>query len=264
VDTAVVVGGGTGVTIDSNYVSGSDTSIAYVNEGMNWMHENCEVGLAWLAYLLAGPANATIHNEWPDLWKIAQNNATECNPYGNRVVNNVVANTTKFMTSATFADVMSWGGEISNNTCATPPAANEMCTCFSTTCTCPLHWVPTPACPMNATSPRRAHIDCEFEVQIGLFLSVPPPAGNSTPYHNITATVHANAEDCFRIEGCGTRGPSAPSCMSKFNTTSRYLLSLSSMWVGVRYHDITMVINTTYALTRGTNKYTQRDTCINI
>jgi len=182
---------------------------------------NCVVGLTGLAHLLAGPANKTIHKQWPDLWQIAQNNATACNPYGNRLVNNVYANTTQFMSSATPADVVSWGGEISNNTCATPPAANATCTCCSTACTCPLPWEPAPACPMNATNPGRAYMDCEFDVQIGLYTGTPPPAGNSTPYQNITVSVHADADDCFRIEGCGTKGPSAPSCMSGWNVTTR-------------------------------------------
>ena len=45
------------------------------------------------------------------------------------------------------------------------------------------------------------------------------------PYQNITVTAHADADDCFRMDGCGMRGAGAASCMSGWNVTARYLVS---------------------------------------
>lgn len=238
VDQAILVGGGRNITIDSNYANGSETFVVYLNEGMNWMHPNCLDALHGLDRLLTGPANQTLSTYWPELWEQGQgrnlpNNHT-CNPVDNHVANNVYTNTAIF-SSATVAEVVSWGGNISNNTCITPPAPNETCAecSCSTACKCPEPWLPASACP-NTTQPNRPYQDCVFEVEVGLYTSCPQGqcSHKDTPYQNITVKVHADADDCFRVDGCGMKGPSAPSCMSGWNVTARYVVSGNGTWLG--------------------------------
>jgi hypothetical protein len=239
VDQAFLLGGGHGITIEGNAATGSSTFIEYLNEGMNWMHPNCLVALDGLRDLLAGPANATLAQRWPELWKQGEGSNLPtnhtCNPYDNRLVNNIYANTTAFMSSATLAQVVSWGGTIANNSCTTPPPVGSAnCTeCLgacSTACKCPPPWVPAHACPpdTNASGPRRRpYRDCTFEIEIGLYTSCRQGNCSHTdrPYQNITVTAHADADDCFRMDGCGMRGAGAASCMSGWNVTARYLVS---------------------------------------
>jgi hypothetical protein len=239
VDQAILVGGGRNITIDSNAAHGSDTFVVYLNEGMNWMHANCLEALDGLDHLLAGPASRLLAKHWPELWDQGQGRNLptnhSCNPYDNHLTNNIYANTTTF-SSATMADVVSWGGTISNNTCTTPRASNETCaecTC-STSCKCPEPWVPASACVVNATKPTRPYRACAFEVEIGLYTSCAQGhcTQKDTPYQNLTLKVNADADDCFRVDGCGMRGPSAASCMSGWNISSRSVVSANGTWLG--------------------------------
>eukprot|EP01052_Picozoa_sp_SAG31_P024498 SAG31_NODE_2089_length_6472_cov_4.907893_2_plen_261_part_00 len=233
------MGGGRNITIENNYANGSGMFVEYLNEGMNWMHSNCEEALDGLDHLLAGPSNETLTKHWPELWQQGQGrnapNDRTCNPYDNYLVNNVYANTTAF-SSATVAEIVSWGGTISNNTCTTPRASNETCVeCgCSTTCKCPEPWIPAYACPMNTTKPDQQYRDCAFEVEVGLYTSCLQGqcSHKDTPYENVTIKIHADADDCFRIDGCGMRGPSAASCLSGWNVTTRYVVSTNGTWLG--------------------------------
>jgi len=209
-ETAMLLGGGRNVTIVDNFANNSNTFLVFLNEGMNWMHATCVQALQGLSQLLSGPANTSIDKLWPELRNIPQR--LPCNPYGSRIVGNVYANTTDFLQpDTTLQDAASWGAVLANNTDLTPGPP----------------WVNNVSCLANTTHPPRKYIDCEFEVVVGMFLS-----GATAPYQNLTLVAHADLDDCFRVDGCGTRGPAAASCASGFNLTARYVVSSNGSFVG--------------------------------